>query len=106
MSIKTKRMELVDRKKQLINIAIKLSEEKGYQTVTRKMIADEADVREGTVTHSLGTMENIKRDIMRHSIKDGNIKVLAQGLSVGDKHAVKAPDELKQKAADMIASMN
>ena len=90
---------------QLTVVALSLAEKSkgGYRSVSRSDIAEAAGVAPSLVSARLGTMDNVRRAIMRHAIKTENIRVLAQGLAVGDSHARKAPDALRQKAAALIA---
>lgn len=90
---------------QLTIVALALAEKAkgGYRSVSRSEIAEAAGVAPSLVSARLGTMDNVRRAIMRQAIKTENVKVLAQGLAVGDSHARKAPDALRQKAAALIA---
>ena len=93
-----------DRKVELFEHALDISSSTGYMQLTRKAIADRSQVSEGLVTHYFGTMENLRRDIMRAAIKRELLPILAQGLAMRDKHALKAPAELQKKAATSISN--
>ncbi len=114
--LKRTRMQADDRKNQLIAACIKLSLAYGYQNVTRRLIARECNVTEGNVSRFLGTMTNVKRDIIRHAIKAvtdtqalskeaPELQIIAQGLSVKDIHAMKASAEIKKEAAEFITTL-
>lgn len=74
----------------------------GYRSLSREAIAQAAEVSPALVSARMGTMESVRRLIIRAAIKAGNARVVAQGLAVGDPHARKAPDALRQKAAKLI----
>lgn len=94
------------RKDQLINSALDCFEktDKPFMKVTRADIAEEAGVSEPLITHHLGTMTDLRRDIIRHAIIQKRLKIIAQGLAIGDSHACKAPQELKDRALALLAS--
>ncbi len=94
------------RKEQLINAALDCFEksDKPFMKVTRGDIAEEAGVSEQLITHHLGTITELRRDIIRHAVLQRRLKIIAQGLAVGDSHARKAPQELKDLAVALLAS--
>jgi hypothetical protein len=50
-------------------------------------------------------MTQLRRDVVRHSIRNRNLTVLAQALVNRDPHALKASKEIKQAAfASMMGS--
>lgn len=98
----TKRLEANDRKQSILNAALKLSETTGYMHITREAIALEADCSPGLVSRYLGTMANMRRDVMRAAVKQRNLAVVAQGLAARDPHARRAPDDLKAAAVDTL----
>lgn len=83
--------------------ALKLAERTGYQNVTRKQVADAVGMSEGSVSHHMGTMDQLRRTIVRHAIARRSLVVLAQALAAGDTHARKAPDDLKRDALAKLA---
>lgn len=97
-----KRLKPKDRKNQLVQAALEVAEQYGYNTMRREDIAHHAQVSEGLVSQYLGTMPQLRRTIIRHSIKTRNLSVLAQGIVNRDPHALKAPEDLRQAA---VASM-
>lgn len=102
MSTKKKRQSPEIRKPELLRVAVELSRRHGYNKITRDAIAAEAGVSMGLVTLYLGTMANLRRDIMRAAVRDGIVEIVAQGIAAGDEHALKAPRELKQQIARFV----
>jgi len=93
------------RKDHILNSAIVIAMEKGYNKITRDDVAETAGVSMGLITYYFETMNQLKRDIMRTAVKRGIVEIVAQGLTNKDRHALKASKELKTKAAHLIANL-
>ena len=93
------------RRDQILKVAVELSIKQGYNHIRRDDVAEAAGVSEGLVTNYFNTMNQLRRDIIRVAIKKEIPEIIAQGLANGDKHARKAPSELKEKAANIIAKL-
>lgn len=92
-----------DRKEELLAAALKLAEKHGYKNVSRLAVADACGVSEALLSHHFGTMPAFRRTLMRYAVKQGNARVVLQGMADGCPYASKAPDELKARA---IAGMS
>lgn len=96
------------RKKQILDAALKLANSIGYSHVSRDKIAplvgNDGGIAVGTISHHFGTMAQFRRALMRYAIEKKNITVIAQGLAAKDRHAQKAPDDLKKKALASLAA--
>jgi AcrR family transcriptional regulator len=75
-----------------------------YSELTRKEVAEAAEVAPTLVTHYFGDVENLRREIMSAAISENDEIIVAQGLARGDKQARKAPEALKNKAAKKLAT--
>lgn len=93
------------RREQILNVAVDMAIKDGYNNIRRNGIAETAGVSENLVTNYFNTMTQLRRDIIRVAIKKEIPEIIAQGLANGDKHARKAPPELKEKAANLIAKL-
>jgi hypothetical protein len=93
------------RKEHILNAALSVAIERGYGKMTRDHIADTAGCSVGLVSKYFGTMLNLKRDVMRAAIREEELGIVAEGLATGDKHARKAPQELKEKAVALFATI-
>jgi len=91
------------RQSHILSNAIKLAESKGYSQITQAEIAEASGVSRGLVQHYFGTMRRVRRRIMIEAVRRENLKVIAQGLAAGDRIARDAPEDLRQKAARLIA---
>lgn len=90
------------RKEDLLAVALVLAESGHYTNVTRGEVAKAAHVSGPVLNYHFGTMAQFRRDLMRYAIRMESIKVLAQGLSIQDPQAVRAPSELKRRALDAL----
>lgn len=96
------RLDAKVRKKQLLDIAIELSQEIGYQRVGRRMIAERANVSTPLISAHFGSIHKLQKLIMQAAIKHRILIIVAQGLVARDKIALSAPDELKQAAMQLL----
>lgn len=86
------------RKDQILQIAINLAEEIGYQNITRDVIAQRAGVAQSLITHYFKTMKNLRKIIMREAVASNTNSIIAQGLVAKDPIALQITDANKQKA--------
>lgn len=92
------------RREHILDAAVKIAKNIGYTNVTRNAIAESAGISTGLVTNYLGTLPAMQRTLMRYAIKNSIVEIVAQGLANKDKHARKATPELKERAAQFIAT--
>lgn len=101
------RLPSKERKQQIVAAALKLAERRdkrgGYKELTRDMIAEAAEVSPGLVSHAVGAMPAVLKAIMREAVATENVVVVAQGLGARDPIALKAPEDLKRRAALHLA---
>lgn len=99
---KRTRMKPDDRRGEILAAALFLAQDKNYNTVSRDEIAERAGTSVGLVSRYFGTMPKLKRAVMRAAIKAEALPIIAQGLAAQDPHAMKAPQELKQRAVALL----
>lgn len=94
-----KRLLPDDRKKQILDAAIKVAGQPGgWSMLTRDAVARRADCADALVSKYFGTMPTFRRTIMRAAIIRADLSVIAQGLAMSDPHAQKATPALKVQA--------
>lgn len=96
------KLEARERIAQILRAALEIAPRVGYNRMTRDEIARRAKVPPALVTYHLGTMPDLRRQVMREAIRVECLPVIAQGLAVRDRHALKAPDELRNKALQFL----
>lgn len=99
------RLKPEDRKGQILAAAVKLAEGTNYTTITRDGVAGAAGVSMGLVTRYFGTMNQLRRAVMRAAVAEGNAVVVAQGLAQRDPQALKAAPELREAAGRKLAAI-
>lgn len=98
----TERLSPNVRTDQLLDVALDLAARDGYASLTRDGIAAAAGVSGGLVTARLGTMEAIRRSVMRRAVQRRVARVVAEGLVARDAHAGKADDALRAECAALM----
>jgi AcrR family transcriptional regulator len=83
---------------QILDAAVTLAEEHGYNNITREAIAEVVGCSPGLVSKHMGTMLTLKRSIVSAAIARENLTIVAQALV--DKHPKmnNADDDLKRRA--------
>ena len=104
MSKRKRRMDPDDRRDLILDAAVDLAKERGFLNIRRDEIAIKAGVSMGLVTRYFGTMVKLKRDVMRMAIRDEVLSILAQGIAIKDVHALKAPNDLQQRAVASLSN--
>jgi AcrR family transcriptional regulator len=97
------RMDPKDRKRQLLDVGLRLAAEVGYKNVTMGQLTEAAGVSRTLYHRYFSTVGQFRVDVMRAAVKQENLVVIAQGLVAKDKQALKAPIELRERAAATIA---
>ena len=97
-----KRLKPKIRKKEILAAALILASKSSYTHITRDEIAHQTGVSGPAVQYHFGTMAKLRVELMRYAVKQRNPQVVAQGLAVRDRHAIKADDILKRQARDTM----
>lgn len=102
MTLDNKTRRPQERIAEILTAGLKLAEEKGFNKVTRTDVANATGFGAGTINFHFGNMGQLQDKIMREAVRRGVLRVLAQGLIVRHKEALKASEELRAQAADLI----
>ncbi len=70
-------------KQQILDAALRLAENLGYQNVFRRHVADELKVSEGIVSYYWPKMSELRDAIVHAAIAAGNRRVVLQAIAVG-----------------------
>lgn len=96
----TKRQDPAVRTEQLLAAALRVAASTGWRQMTREGIAEAAGVSPALVSVRLGTMDALRRSVMRAAIKQRVLPIVAEGLVARDRHALAADDELRRAAME------
>lgn len=96
------KLEARERIAQILRAALEIAPTVGYNRITRDDIAKRANIPPTLITYHMGTMVELRRQIMREAVRAECLPVIAQGLAVRDRHAMKAPDELRRRALQSL----
>ncbi len=92
------------RKAQILDATLELSRTHGYTRVTKQMIADKLGTSTGIVNCHYGTVNQLRRDIIRHAIKIEDVTIIGQALVERDPNARKVPPDLRAKVIAAVAA--
>ncbi len=94
----SKRKLASDRRDEVLEVALALSIEGCYRNVTRQDIAERIGITPQAIQHHIGTMADLRRDIVRAAVRTVCLPVIAQAMAYKDPHVMKAPAELLAQA--------
>ena len=98
------RLDIKDPTNDLLDVALQLAVDHGWRALTHHGVAVAAHVSNGLVVARLGTKQEMLRAVMRRAVNRGVVPVVAEGLAVGDKHARRAGEALREAAAEHVRS--
>jgi hypothetical protein len=101
-TITKKRVDPELRKDHILNAAIRVAEKVPFNRMSRAQVAEEAGVADALVSKHFGTMEQLRGDVVRRAIKQENLKIIAQAIAAGHRHAKKVDGELKARALQCL----
>jgi len=108
------------RREQILQAAVALAARDGYPNIKRDEVAQRAGVAAGSVNLHFSTMTQLRRDVVRYAVTEANkvlaredaappatyrnalLRVVAQALSMKDKHVGKATDAVKKAALESV----
>lgn len=96
--MKQKRLKPAIRKEEVLAAALVLAAEHGYTAISRNAIAEQTGIGGSAIQYHFKTMAQLRTELMRYAVKHRHPRVVAQGLAVRDRHALKADDDLKRQA--------
>lgn len=85
-------------KERIIEAAYVVAQEYGFSGITRSRVAKAAFISPGLVNHYLGTMDELRDEVMKMAISKGDLPIIRYGLAVNDPIAEAAPVKLKKQA--------
>lgn len=86
------------RKSEILAAAMVVAHKVGFANMTRDQVATQAKCAAGAVSMYFNTMPQLRRAVMREAIQQQDLTIIAEGVALRDKNAMKAPPELRSKA--------
>jgi hypothetical protein len=94
------RLNPIARREVILIAAMRLARKPGgWAALTRARIANEARCADSLVSQRLGSMDVVRRTLMKTAIKHEYFDLIAQGLAAGDPSARALSPIIKHKAA-------
>jgi hypothetical protein len=91
-----------ERRLALRKAAVDVGKLVGYRAATRHIIAEHAKVSSSLVPVYLGDVDTMRRNILHDGCKDGEIKLIIEGVLEGDRVAKKAALKFKDKILQLL----
>lgn len=88
-----------NRDQRILDAALELAEENGYQWITRAEVARVAEVSPATINNVYSTMVDLKRAVLAEAVVRENLAIVAQGLADRHEIVMAAPETLRKAAA-------
>lgn len=96
------RLKPDERYKQLLDSAVEVAEQCGFNKMTHVLVALKAKVSKATVFNYFKTIDQLRDDVMQVAIERELLPVIAAGVVSRNIKALNTPVELKQKAMASI----
>lgn len=99
--MKRERLTQKQRKKQILETALSIAEEKGYQSITRQEIADRIGMSYSLVSFYFNTARIMRDAVLTEAIRTENLRIVAQASLTKDTSWEISP-KLRKKAINYI----
>lgn len=86
------------RKEEILTCAVERAKLVGLNGLRRDDIATQAGVSQGLVTRYFNTMNQLRTAVVRYAVHHEILPLVAEALVAKDPQALKAPQELKDRA--------
>lgn len=87
-----------ERYKQLLESAVAIAEENGFNQMTHALVATKSSVSKATVFKYFETISKLRDEVMRVAISRELLPVIAAGVVSRNEVALVAPESLKEKS--------
>ena len=92
-----------DRTAALLATALTLAARTGWRALTRDALASAAGVSPALISARLGTMDTLRRSVMRAAVRARVVSVVAEGLLARHPAALRADAALRAECAQWMA---
>lgn len=95
----------MNQRKRIIEVGLKLAEQKGFYNVTNKDIARKLYMSPANIGYHIGSKQEIEDAIVSTAITEKSWMVVAQALSVGHRVALRISEKDRKKASRALLSI-
>lgn len=89
-----------ERKKEILEMAISIAEEKGYLHFSRQSVADRIGISPSYVNFYFNTADSLREAVLEEAKRSENLKIIAQACVVGAAEGISA--ELRKRAINHV----
>ena len=100
--MQAKRKPANERREEVLNVALQLAIEVGYTQVTRERISSVIGITKQAIQHHIGSMDELRTDMMREAIARECLPVIAQGMALRDPLVHSASSDLLGRARQAL----
>ena len=93
------------RRASILEAAITVAKRDGYNRVTRDIVAEEASISSPLVATYFPRMHDLRMAIMLEAISKEIVEIIAEGLIIKDRNALKINEELRQKVMNYLLKL-
>ena len=84
-----------ERRKEILTAASQLARDKLFTLLTRAEIAEAADMVPANVSRVMGTMSDLRDDLIEYAINNTDYNLIAQAIVAKHRHAAGISDKIK-----------
>lgn len=93
-----------ERNKRVLEAALEVAAESGYQALTRELVASRAGVSTGSVNNAYGTMQGLRDAVMAAAVARNLASIVGAGLAANHPAAREAPPAVRKAALAALAA--
>ena len=103
MVIKRNRMSPERRKRLILLLAVRACNQKyGYRDLTREALAERGDFSPSLVNHYFGSLDTLKRGVLRYAVEHKRLHVLGQIVFFEPVATANIPEDLRSEAVSLF----
>lgn len=95
--------QCAERAARVLDAAVAIASEQGYGAVSREAIASMTKLSLGTVSNAFGSMDELRREVLRQAVIKKILPIVAAGLALNSDITANASPDLKRRALDTLA---
>lgn len=102
MKNRNRKMRPEDRKAQILEAGVLLSEKHNYLLLQGGQVAADLGIALGLPFMYFGTTDGLRKSVMKEAIRTNNVTLIMQMMANREKIVKKAPPEILKRAAELL----